>query len=64
MAEVWKRGPRVRVDTLKRGDRFVASDGLIYTYVRPDGALSGVHHVEGPSGEKTSFAGCAEGVQR
>lgn len=61
--ETWKAGPRVRVDTLRKGDRFIAADGIVYEYVRVDGALSGVHHVTGPGEEKTSFAGCAQGVR-
>lgn len=59
----WCERPRVRVDTLKKGDMFVAIDGCQYTYDRVDGACSGVHHVIGDTDEKTSFAGCAEVVK-
>jgi hypothetical protein len=59
----WSKGPRVRVETLARNALFLAIDGERYRYARPDGALSGVHHVthEGDH-QSTSFAGCAEVV--
>jgi hypothetical protein len=59
---VWNRGPRVRVDTLRKGAAFVAIDGKRYTYERKDGALSGYHHVVSADGSKTGFAGSAEVV--
>jgi hypothetical protein len=58
----WTHGPRARIDTLHHGQRFLAYDGRTYTYLRKDGALSGVHHVLSEAGESTCFAGCAEGV--
>ena len=61
---VWQAGPRVRVETLKRGDKFRAIDGMVYTYDRVDGASSGVHHVTSITSGPTSFAGCAEGVKQ
>jgi hypothetical protein len=61
-APEWQNGPRVRVDTLRKGQRFIAYDGVTYTYERIDGALSGVHHVTDGQGRRTCFAGCAEGV--
>lgn len=63
-AQVWTQaeGSRVRVDSLKRGERGIASDGETYTYERVDGALSGVHYVVYNGGERTTFAGCAEWV--
>jgi hypothetical protein len=60
---VWLDGPRVRVDSLKPGDPFIAVNGERYTYVRRDGALSGAHHVVDADGVKTCFAGCAEVVR-
>ena len=60
----WLVYPRVRVDSLKRGDVFFSRDGDAWRYIRKDGALSGVHHVETLDAlreiEKTTFAGCAE----
>jgi hypothetical protein len=50
------------MDTLRRGQRFSDIDGGVWTYVRRDGALSGVHHVENDQGKRTMFAGCAEVV--
>lgn len=61
-SKVWQRGPRVRVETLRDGDFFLAMDGQEYTYVRVDGAYRGVHHVVDTRGNGTSFAGCAEVV--
>jgi hypothetical protein len=61
---IWQAGPRVRVDTFKRGDRFRAIDGMVYTYDRVDGVSKGVHHVTSMTGAPTSFAGCAEGVKQ
>ena len=49
-----------RVDTLKKGDRFTSADGNHYTWIRPDGACSGVIHVTKRDGTETAFAGCAE----
>lgn len=49
-----------RMDTLKHGDQFTSADGDHYTYVRLDGASSGVHHVVDRNGKSTMFAGCAE----
>lgn len=49
-----------RVDTLARGDQFTSADGGHYTFIRQDGALSGVFHVVEKGGRETSFAGCAE----
>lgn len=61
-ARLHSRAPErlVRIDTLKKGQRFVDISGRVWVYERVDGALSGVHHVEGAGGFKTSFAGCAE----
>lgn len=59
----WRDDPksRVRVETLKRGDIFLDCGGSAYRYERPDGALSGVHHVETlDRTERTQFAGRAE----
>ena len=57
----WHVLPRVRIDSLHRGDIFASSEGEVWRYVRRDGALSGVHHVESLGGEQhTSFAGSAE----
>jgi hypothetical protein len=64
IAPVWRDSARVRMDTLRRGDRFIAIDGDGYTYDRVDGASSGVHHVTCDDGARTSFAGCAEVVRR
>lgn len=58
----WSAGPRVRVDAMRRGDKFSDIGGNVWTYVRIDGALSGAHHVVSPTGERTYFAGCAEGL--
>lgn len=58
----WEQSARVRMDTLSRGDRFLDCQGSEWTYVRRDGALSGVHHVRNARDEKTCFAGCAEVV--
>ena len=55
----WRRGAKVRVDSLRAGDRFRSIDGEVFTYERVDGASSGVHHVSNAS-ERTAFAGCAE----
>jgi hypothetical protein len=41
LAAEWKRGPRVQIGRLARGQRFVSITGRIYEYIRPDGALSG-----------------------
>jgi predicted SnoaL-like aldol condensation-catalyzing enzyme len=57
-------GTLVRVDSLNRGSRFICMQGGSYTYVRVDGALDGVHHVERDDGYKTTFAGCAEVLLR
>jgi len=51
---------RYRMDTLTPGQKFTCASGNMYTYVRRDGALSGVHHVRSASGRDTMFAGCAE----
>lgn len=59
----WQVGPRVRVDSLAVGARFLACDGVVYTYERRDGAKCGVHHVVGDNGKRTAFAGCAEVVR-
>ena len=62
--ETWKAGSRVRVDTLRKGDRFIAADGIVYEYVCVDeGERDDIHHVIGPNEEKTFFAGCAQGVR-
>lgn len=42
--DTWAKGPRVRIETLRKGDKFIAVTGRTYTYVRKDDALSGVHH--------------------
>lgn len=48
------------MDTLKHGQQFTCASGDFYTYLRRDGALSGVHHVRRHDGHDTTFAGCAE----
>jgi hypothetical protein len=58
----WLLGPRVRVDSLRKGERFMSSQGERFAYVRPDEARSGVHHVIGDDGSLTSFAASAEVV--
>lgn len=58
-ASQWAKGPRVRIDTLRRGQRFLDIEGTAWTYDRIDGALSGVHHVHNVKGA-SCFAGCAE----
>ena len=58
----WEKGPRVRVDSLKPGQRFLSMSNGCFTYERRDGALSGVYHVVDDAGGRTSFAGCAEVV--
>lgn len=62
--KVWLDGPRVRVDSLRHGDKFIAVNGARYTYERRDGALSGAYHVTDTDGRKTWFAGCAEVVKQ
>ena len=47
------------MDTLKHGQQFTCASGDFYTYLRRDGALSGVHHVRRHDGHDTTFAGCA-----
>lgn len=56
----WDAGPRVRVDTLRHGDRFLDSDGHEWVYDRAHSSC-GVHCVDGERGA-TLFAGCAEVV--
>lgn len=52
---------KVRVDTLKKGDKFTPAYGGHYTYERVDGASSGVHHVtDAKDGRGTMFCACAE----
>jgi hypothetical protein len=59
----WTKGPRVRIDTMRKGARFVSIEGEVWVYERLDGALSGAHHVKSEDGAKSAvFAGCAEGV--
>lgn len=58
----WLLGPRVRVDSLRKGERFLSSHGERFTYARPDGARSGVHQVFAEDGSLTSFAASAEVV--
>ena len=66
----WEAGPRVRVDSLRQGVRFLSHNGATYVYERVDGALKGVHHVArqnyvtggGAVDVKTTFAGIAEVV--
>jgi hypothetical protein len=60
--DAWKTGPRVRVDALRRGQRFLSIDGKLFAYERVDGASPGVHHVVADGGERTAFAACAEVV--
>lgn len=55
----WADGPRVRVDTLSKGDRVLTYVGDVEVYERRDGALSGCHHMQ--SGNV--YAGCAEVVR-
>jgi hypothetical protein len=33
----WKKGPRARVDSMRRGQRFLDIEGREWTYERPDG---------------------------
>lgn len=54
---------KVRVEELQKGERFTCASGDHYVYERVDGASSGVHHVVGKDGRKTSFAGCADVVR-
>ena len=37
----WKKGPRVRIDTLRKGDRFLSIDGATFTYERAVKYLEG-----------------------
>lgn len=54
---------RVRVDSMKRGDRFVAvGDGKVWTFERQDGGYSGAYHCVREDGYRSCFAGCAEGT--
>ena len=54
-------GHLVRVDSLRKGQRFRCITGAIYTYIRPDGANRGGHHAKRASDELSDmFAGCAE----
>lgn len=59
---VWEQGPRVRVDSLRKGDEFLDIQGGRWVYERKDGALSGALWVTNDTGFKTCFAGCAEVV--
>ena len=59
----WEAGPRVRIDTMRKGDVFTDICGDVWTYVRRDGVSSGVCHVMSPGGVVTCFAGCAEGMK-
>jgi hypothetical protein len=47
---------------MHKGDRFLDYTGRVWMYERRDGALSGAHHVIAENGERSCFAGCAEGV--
>ena len=62
MMAIRERDPKklVRVDTLAPGQRFIDIQGSMWTYLRRDGALSGVYHVKNAEGHLTAFAGCAE----
>jgi hypothetical protein len=54
-------GRLVRVDSLRKGDRFLSMMGASYTYERPDGGNHGAHHAVNDSGlQDEVFAGCAE----
>ena len=59
---IWTAGPRVRVDSLRRGEWFLDINGSVWRYERPHGTGVGVRHVVAPSGERSCFAGCAEVV--
>lgn len=50
----------VRVDSLRRGDLFVAADGTRWTYERRDSANHGAHHAVRDDGHRSAFAGCAD----
>ena len=59
----WLRGPRVRVDTLKPGDHFVALTGVVYKYEKTDEDDCRIHHVACAEGEfTTTFPGAAQVV--
>ena len=55
----WTAGPRVRVGTLRKGDRVLTIVGETEVYERVDGALSGCHHMASGA----VYAGCAEVVR-
>jgi len=64
ISPTWTAGPRVRLDSLKVGDAFMAMNGERYRIVawykdRP-GECPIVDPIDG--GSRTMFAGCAEGV--
>lgn len=53
-------GQTVDVENLAVGDVFRSSSGETWRYLRPDGALVGVYHVERVrDGLRSTFAGCA-----
>jgi hypothetical protein len=59
----WSAGPRVRLDSLTVGDRFLAYDGAAYTVIGWYlDRIGGCPRVVGDDGAVTMFAGCAEGV--
>lgn len=60
----WKKGPRVRLDSLKVGDMFLAADGAVYrvTGWYKDRPGDCPHAVNIETNKETLFAGSAEGV--
>lgn len=55
----WTAGPRVRIDSLRRGESFLSIQGEVHTMMRRDGAQLGVYHMQ----DGHMFAGSAEGVK-
>jgi len=53
------RGAEVRMDDLKKGDRFVDVQGKTWVYQRRHGTNRGAHIVVDDVGFSTVFAGCA-----
>lgn len=50
---------KVRVDSLRRGQRFRCVSGFEWVYDRKDGALSGVHWADRATGGRDCFCGSA-----
>lgn len=62
VTQEWKNGPRVRMDSLKKGQRYRDMVGRTFTYEAVDDKYSGAHHSLDEDGKDTVFAGCAEVV--